>query len=533
MIFNPILYKYVFSGIVYWRLFWMIPCSFIIVLAVGELLRNNEKKVNKILICISVLVLTCLLGTNVFAGAKRGDKNNIYRLSQETVDIGSIMLEYDNTPRCIVSSRLVSSIRLYSGNIEPMYGRNAQGYINRASDEVKVMYNVMESEVPDYNYVLTRAKHWGYNFIVNVESKPISEDTLRYYGYELLQNVDGYNIYYNEDITDESLDGYVWRYNEVGWWLEDAEGNSIKQSVKEVYGINYYFNSYGYAIDNINNDTAKSLSDGEIIVTQFGKDDYDKPSMFYTIDDQKGHFVIVDGGNSDEYEDVLSQIKLYGGTVDAWILTHPHDDHIGAFNEIYKNCKDEIEVKKIYAIDIDSEYYHEVANEWDAIEYFDDFEEIVTVNKLLDDGILEYVKDGSTYTVGEMSFKVYNTFNKKSYDITTGSPPNAASMVFELFGKNESILFLGDLEQESADIIYNKYKDELNATYVQAAHHGQNLDSTFYDKIETNGVFVDAPEWLRQKDDDMHTAYENIKYFDEKEWKIMKYDTTPNIVLIN
>lgn len=202
LIFNPFLYRYVFSKIIYWRLFWMIPSSLFIILAVGEILRKSDKIRDKMLICIAVISLSVVLGTNVFEGAKRGEENNIYRLSKETVDIGSTMLEYDKNPRCIVSSGLISSIRLYSGDIEPMYGRNAQGYINRASDEVKTMYNVMESEAPDYDYVLTKARLLNYNFVVNVDTKPISESTLSIYGYEWIKSIDGYNIYYNEDISD-------------------------------------------------------------------------------------------------------------------------------------------------------------------------------------------------------------------------------------------------------------------------------------------------------------------------------------------
>ena len=532
LVLNPVLYKFVFSSIVYWRLFWMIPNSFIIILAIGEILRKSNKISERIVICIGVISLVFLLGHSVFDGAKRGDEINRYRLSQETVDVGSIMIEYDETPKCIVPASLISSIRLYSGNIEPMYGRNAQGYINRASDEVLVMYNVMESENPDYDYVLTRAKHWGYNFVVNTQNKPIDETLLCYYGYELLKSIDGYNIYYNKNINDEPLEGYRWLYNDVGWWLEDSSGNCIKQSVKEVYGVYYYFNKYGYAIESVDSETAKNISEGDMIVTQFGDDNYDKPSMFYTIDNQKGDFIIIDGGNNDEYDKVLKQIQLYGGTVDAWILTHPHEDHIGAFNEIYNNHINEVKVNKIYAIDIDSDYYHEVYNEWDNIDCFDDFEKIIQLNGLKDNNKLEYVKDGDVYMDGVIPFKVLNTFTNKSYDISTGSLPNAASMVLKLYGNKESMLFLGDIEQESANSILSKYGSELEATYIQTAHHGQNLDAAFYNHFEPRAVMVDAPNWLRQKDDSTHTSFENIEYFNERKIPIYTYDTAPNVILV-
>ena len=534
IIFNPITYGFLHKEMSYWRFFWAIPCSVLVILALVELISTCKGMWYKFLFFACATLIISVIGTSVFKYASIGKKTNPYGLTDATVDIGSTMLDLDDSPRCILPRGLISSIRLYSGDIEPMYGRDAEGYILYASDEVKAMYTVMESEAPDYNYVLSRAVHWGYNFVVNVESKPIDEKLLSKYGYTLLKNEDGYNIYFNPNITDDSLEGYLWRYNDIGWWLEDEKGNSLSQKIVTVYGISYYINSYGYALESIDDSTAKTISEDDIIITQFGKDNYDKPSMFYTLDDQKGHFVIVDGGNSDEYEDVLRQIRLYGGVVDAWILTHPHDDHIGAFNEILKNYSDEIDVKKIYAIDIDSDYYHKVANEWDAIEYYDQFEEIVSDNDLLNNSILEYVEEGNTYSIGDLSFKVYNTFTKDSYSISTGSLPNATSMVFEVFGKNESMLFLGDLEQESANSILKKYGNELHATYVQAAHHGQNLDESFYDNIEFNTVTVDAPDWLRQEDkENDHTAYRNIEFFDNNNILVLSYDSSPNVILIH
>lgn len=248
IILNPIVYNLLNSRIIYWRLLWTIPGSFIITLAIGELLKRIDLISHKILLIISIMIIVSVLGTNVFKNARRGSVNNIYRLSPETVDVGKALLDNDKTPKCIVPSGLLSSIRLYSGDIEPMYGRNAEGYINRASDEVKNMYSVIESDNPDYEYVLIRAKHWGYNFVLNTENKPIDNDLLNEYGYFLLKNTDGYNIYYNPNMNDNMVEGYFWRYNDTGWWLENSDGDFITDDV-EVYGIGYKFDKNGYAIE--------------------------------------------------------------------------------------------------------------------------------------------------------------------------------------------------------------------------------------------------------------------------------------------
>ena len=47
--------------------------------------------------------------------------------------------------------------------------------------------------------------------------------------------------------------------------------------------------------------------------------------------------MLIDGGHTTDADEVREVIKEHGNHVAAWILTHPHPDHVGAFNEIMKN----------------------------------------------------------------------------------------------------------------------------------------------------------------------------------------------------
>ena len=82
-------------------------------------------------------------------------------------------------------------------------GRNGEGFINRATEDVQIMHAYMESDAPDYEYILSNAKDMGYNFIVNKDSRPIDESLSVKYGYGLIASTDGYNIYYNPSVTEE------------------------------------------------------------------------------------------------------------------------------------------------------------------------------------------------------------------------------------------------------------------------------------------------------------------------------------------
>lgn len=534
LVLNPVSYKLLLNKTRFWRLFWMIPYAYIIILGFIEMLKTTDKLWKKLLITTAFAAVIIVSGDNIYAGHEKAE--DIYRLPVGTGEVAEMMLKYEDNPRCIVSGDLLTSIRLYSGDIEPLYGRNADNYINKASEYDKRIYKEMESDTPDYGYILSYARRLKVSFVVNSADKPISGKLQEKYGYSSVGTTGKYNVYYNSSLKKYSSSDYTWEANGTGWYCLDAGGNKIAGRSAEIDGVWYYFNQNGYLIESVDSEAAKNLSPDDLIITQYGSDDYDKPSMCYTIDDQKGHLIIIDGGNKDEYKRIYDVIKMYDRHVYAWILTHPHDDHIGAFNYIYKtfvkeaaegkNDYHQVAIDKIYAVDIDSDYYHKIAREWDYIDYFDEFNSLMK-----GEANLEYVKDGQQYEIGDHSFKVYNSFTEDSYNIKTGSLPNAAGMVFELFGKDESMLFLSDLEQENADLMMSKYGDELKSNYVQAAHHGQNLDYDIYDLVGADTVFVDAPYFLRQEDKSTHTAYEHLQYFKDK-MNILTYDTVPNTIVL-
>ena len=56
-------------------------------------------------------------------------------------------------------------------------------------------------------------------------------------------------------------------------------------------------------------------------------------SMGYFIRTRNNDVIFVDGGISSDYESLKSYIDKYtvDGKVKHWIITHGHDDHVGAF----------------------------------------------------------------------------------------------------------------------------------------------------------------------------------------------------------
>lgn len=109
---------------------------------------------------------------------------------------------------------------------------------------------------------------------------------------------------------------------------------------------------------------------GKYTVTQFATVT-ELQSMIYTITDWDDHLVIIDGGWKEDAKGIHNFIMDHGGRVDVWIITHPHPDHAGAFNEIY--VSGDVEIGTIYTVPMDYEIYKNKANWWDVFEIYEEF----------------------------------------------------------------------------------------------------------------------------------------------------------------
>jgi hypothetical protein len=98
-------------------------------------------------------------------------------------------------------------------------------------------------------------------------------------------------------------------------------------------------------------------------------------SMFYTIRNvAEDILILVDGGYGEDSEMVRQIILGNGGNVSAWILTHYHADHIGAFNVLYPEMKESID--SVYITPMDQDLYYERARSYDRPEVYQEFLDI-------------------------------------------------------------------------------------------------------------------------------------------------------------
>ena len=248
--------------------------------------------------------------------------------------------------------------------------------------------------------------------------------------------------------------------------------------------------------------------------------------MFYTIEDNKGHFVIVDGGLWQDAEIVWGEILKHKRHIDAWILTHPHPDHTDAFNNLMQSPPLEFTIDTIYMPEVNPETYEEKQKPWDSIgSYYLQTE----VTKDLDNII--YVHENDIYDLIGLEMKVISSWDEH-VDALPQQLPNDGSIMFKISGKEKSMLFCSDVEADMEQYIIPAHEKELRADYVQCGHHGNwGLNNGFYDYVGASIAFMDSPAWMFEPDSE-YTALQLKEYLEERGTTVYTFETAPNSVEI-
>jgi beta-lactamase superfamily II metal-dependent hydrolase len=212
----------------------------------------------------------------------------------------------------------------------------------------------------------------------------------------------------------------------------------------------------------------------------------------YVFQMNNGKVAVMDGGVKDETNYLRGFLAALGNEVDAWFVSHPHDDHIGALNQILKEPKG-IKIKTIFHSEFPNEFIEKNEPEFIATteEFYSNLKksgiEVVNVNQ-----------PGMIVTIDKTNFRILSVTNQ---DITE-NPYNNSCMSIRVWDLAKSILFLGDLGPEGGDRLLNgPYRKDLDCDYLQMAHHGQRgVRKEFYRSIKFKTCLWPTPSWLYNND---------------------------------
>lgn len=263
----------------------------------------------------------------------------------------------------------------------------------------------------------------------------------------------------------------------------------------------------------------------EYLVTQYA-DVSGRQGTFYTIT-AKDTLIVIDGGWAENADAVRNIIKKYGGTVNAWILSHPHRDHVGAFNQIYAD-PDGITIEQIYDNGFDYDFIESAGEPYDDITVMEDYYALTK-----DAGNVTHLKRGDVFFLRGLTFSVLNAYDDIVLNNVGGEKDyqNNASLLLRVDSAHNSMLFCSDIKYDMNDLLLSEYGDAISCDYVQTGHHGNwSFSEEFYRTTGASVFFIDAPSEITDSPDFPASALKSELLAEGK--AVFTFDTAPNSVTL-
>ncbi len=216
-------------------------------------------------------------------------------------------------------------------------------------------------------------------------------------------------------------------------------------------------------------------------------------NLSIVIKSPNGKLIVVDGGWEADADKLSSLILQQGGKVDAWLITHPHEDHVGALCTILNDTARKIKIDKIYCSLATPDWYREVSPTGAGIA-----DQLLSAFTKLPVGtVTNNIGRGTEINIDDVNIRVLN--NRGVY---TYNGVNNSSLVYKIRVSGQSILILGDLAYDGGkDLIKSCTAAELKSDIVQMAHHGQQgVDQDAYALIVPTTCLWPSPAWLWNND---------------------------------
>ena len=171
-----------------------------------------------------------------------------------------------------------------------------------------------------------------------------------------------------------------------------------------------------------------------------------------TLVTHEGHVVLIDAGPWSASGTSAEAVSRYAPTVDAFFVTHPHEDHMGAAPEVIRAS--DVETLFLSAA-VSHEFFYE--------ETFRATEERGTAVTVVD--------AGGVWTFGDITVELYDTFGYPYEDL------NDASLILRISVDGLTLIIGGDAETGLEQYAAGQGFD-LSADILQVNHHGSSSSTT-------------------------------------------------------
>ncbi len=240
-----------------------------------------------------------------------------------------------------------------------------------------------------------------------------------------------------------------------------------------------------------------------------------KQSLSAVIQTKEGSLIVVDGGTVADADHLTDVLASKGGHVKAWLITHPHDDHIGALNTILAREEKRITIDKVYYNFAPVTHYEKDAPPDDITLVKNFIYNLET--KLPEEKRDNKITKGTQIQVDDVTITVLNRAMKLPVDTI-----NNSSVCYMINVNGVYIDFLGDLGREGGEELIRMWDtEELKCDILQMAHHGQNgVTEQVYRIFRPKICLWPTPQWLWDNDGGDGPDTGDYKIGKTKQWMI-------------
>jgi beta-lactamase superfamily II metal-dependent hydrolase len=190
--------------------------------------------------------------------------------------------------------------------------------------------------------------------------------------------------------------------------------------------------------------------------------------------------IVIDGGMPTDAGYLTNFIAARGNRVHMWFISHQHIDHFGALMEVLSRPPSGLVIDAIYGSLLDEAEVIEGVSRGGIHPINQELVPIAAFNASVAAAgkTVQQLVNGQEFLIDRVAIKILRVkdLNNLTHDMHAhGNLINNSSVVMKVFDSHKSVLFTGDLGREGGyALLDSEYGDEVDADYVQMAHHGSH-----------------------------------------------------------
>lgn len=221
--------------------------------------------------------------------------------------------------------------------------------------------------------------------------------------------------------------------------------------------------------------------------------------MCYVIALGEGHFLVYDGLGSAGEDDAKLWRALAADTpegqkpvIDAWLLTHPHYDHIAGVYKFAQNYGTQVEVRN-FVMNMANPHAYPVRLWKEVTDCYATW--LPGIRRVFPEAPFWKVHTGERFLVGQAEVEVLLT-QEEIYP--ADMLVNDSSLVTRVMLNGKKLFFPADVQSDApCRLLHDMYGTYLKSDYYQIAHHAWDTEALwFYEDVDPQTLL-----WpLRRKD---------------------------------